>query len=165
MSSERVRLWDANRHEAYVKDRDQALERRLDEREGTSIARDIDSVWARLAEDEREALAYLLVSGARSCVGNCSDPLLSRLVDKGLLMWPPGVRPVLTDDLVTSFLMPPAIWDVLQAKRESIAADAGGAQRLIEVAKPRFSGNFTPLVTSEITSDPFRPGAGGDDTA
>lgn len=163
MSSTRVRLWDADRHKAYVQERDQALERRLAEREGTSVAQDIDAVWAQLPQDERDAIAYLLVCGARSCVGNCSDPLLSRLVEKGLLMWPPGVRPVLTDDLVTSFLMPPAIWDVLQTRRDQIAADAGGADRLIDLAKRRFAGNFTPLVTSEITSDPFRPGAGGDD--
>lgn len=161
MSSRRVRLWDAGRHEAYVKERDQALERRLDEREGTSIARDIDSVWAILPEDERDALAYLLVSGARSCVGNCCDPLLSRLVARGLLMWPPGVRPVLTDDLITSFLMPPAIWEALQGYRQA-AASGGSAERIIEAGKQRFAAHFIPLVTSEITSDPFRPSPGGD---
>ena len=162
MSSTRVRLWDAGRHEAYVKERDQALERRLDEREGTRIARDIDQVWAQLPDVERDALSYLLVSGARSCVGNCSEPLLAGLVAKGLLIWPPGVRPVLTDDLVTSFLMPPAIWDVLQGKRDALAASAGGTERLIEAAKKRFGGTFTPLVTSEITSDPFRPSTARD---
>jgi hypothetical protein len=157
MSSTRVRLWDAGRHEAYVKERDQALERRLDEREGTSIARDIDQVWAQLPDDERQALEYLLVAGARSCVGNCSEPLLSRLVSKGLLMWPPGVRPVLTDDLVTSFLMPPAIWEALQTRREALTFSESEADRQIEAGKNRFFGRFTPLVTSEITSDPFRP--------
>ncbi len=157
MSSTRIRLWDAGRHEAYVKERDQALERRLDEREGTSIARDIDQVWAQLPDDERQALEYLLVAGARSCVGNCSEPLLSRLVAKGLLMWPPGVRPVLTDDLVTSFLMPPAIWDALQTRREALTVSESETDRLIEAGKNRFSGQLTPLVTSEITSDPFRP--------
>ena len=162
MSSTRFRLWDAGRHEAYVKERDQALERRVEEREGTSIARDIDQVWAQLPDEERDALLYLLVSGARSCVGNCSDPLLASLVAKGLLMWPPGVRPVLTDDLVTSFLMPPAIWEVLQAKRDAFAASAGGTEPFVEAAKNRFGASFTPLVTSEITSDPFRPSTGGD---
>jgi hypothetical protein len=157
MSSTRIRLWDAGRHEAYVKERDRALERRLDEREGTSIARDIDQIWAQLPDDERQALEYLLVTGARSCIGNCSEPLLARLVGKGLLMWPPGVRPVLTDDLVTSFLMPPAIWEALQTRRESLAFSASEADRLIETGKNRFSGRFTPLVTSEITADPFRP--------
>jgi len=157
MSTTRVRLWDAGRHEAYVKERDQALERRLDEREGTSIARDIDSVWAQLPEDECAALEYLLVAQARSCVGNCSNPLLSRLVEKGLLMWPPGLRPVLTDDLVTSFLMPPAIWDALKGRREALASDPGEAGRRIDAGEKRFAAHFTPLVTSEITSDPFRP--------
>jgi hypothetical protein len=157
MSSTRIRLWDAGRHEAYVKERDQALERRLDEREGTSIARDIDQVWAQLPDDERQALEYLLVAGARSCVGNCNEPLLSRLVGRGLLMWPPGVRPVLTDDLVTSFLMPPAIWDALQTRREALTFSEREAEKLIEAGKSRFSGQFTPLVTSEVTSDPFRP--------
>jgi hypothetical protein len=64
---------------------------------------------------------------------------------------------------VTSFLMPPAIWDVLQDRRERVAADGGGAEQVIEAGKRRFAGNFTPLVTSEITSDPFRPTTGGDD--
>jgi hypothetical protein len=162
MSSTRVRLWDAGRHEAYVKERDQALERRLDEREGTSIARDIDSIWAQLPQDERDALLYLSLSDARSCVGNCSDPLLAGLVAKGLLIWPPGVRPVLTDDLVTSFLMPPAIWEVFQTKRDDFAIRAGGAKSFLEAAEKKFEGHFTPLVTSEITSDPFRPSTGGD---
>lgn len=157
MSSTRICLWDAGRHEAYVKERDQALERRLDEREGTSIARDIDEVWAQLPDDERQALEYLLVTGARSCVGNCSEPLLARLVAKGLLMWPPGVRPVLTEDLVTSFLMPPAIWDALQTRRRNLTGSGIETASLIETGKNRFSGHFTPLVTSEITSDPFLP--------
>ena len=157
MSSTRIRLWDAGRHEAYVKERDQALERRLDEREGTSIARDIDQVWTQLPDDERQALEYLLVTGARSCIGNCSGSLLARLVGKGLLMWPPGVRPVLTDDLITSFLMPPAIWEALQTRREALAFSASEVDRLIEAGKNRFCGRLTPLVTSEITSDPFRP--------
>lgn len=160
MSSTRIRLWDAGRHEAYVKERDQALERRLDEREGTSLARDIDHVWAQLPDDERQALEYLLVAGARSCVGNCSEPLLSRLVGKGLLMWPPGVRPVLTDDLVTSFLMPPAIWDALQTRREALTVSEQETEALIKAGKSRFSDQLTPLVTSEITSDPFRPSSG-----
>jgi hypothetical protein len=133
------------------------LERRLDEREGTSIARDIDQVWAQLPDDERQALEYLLVTGARSCVGNCSEPLLARLVAKGLLMWPPGVRPVLTDDLVTSFLMPPAIWGALQTRRQKLTGSGIKTANLIETGKNRFSAHFTPLVTSEITSDPFRP--------
>ncbi|MGD9920153.1 MAG: hypothetical protein AB7V13_01740 [Pseudorhodoplanes sp.] len=131
------------------------MERRLDEREGTSIARDIDQVWMQLSDDEREALEYLLLTGARSCVGNCSEPLLSRLVGRGLLMWPPGVRPVLTDDLVTSFLIPPAVWDALQPRRRALSEQE--TERLIEAGKSRFSEQFTPLVTSEITSDPFRP--------
>lgn len=156
MTPTRIRLWDASRQNAYVKERDDALERRLDEREGTAIARRIADVWSSLSEDERDALDYLVMSGARSCVGHCRDPLLVRLVERGLLIWPPGVRPVLTDDLITSFLIPPAIWQALAERGDELHPGVA-RERALEAARLRFSGHFTPLVTSEITEDPFRP--------
>lgn len=155
MTEKRVRLWDASRQSAYVKERDEALDRRLDEREGTTVARQFDVTWATLTADQRMAMTYLFRSGARSCVGHCRDPLLSSLVEHGLLIWPPGVRPVLTDDLVTSFLVPPAVWEALE-KRTGPVPDAERLET-IETCRRKFADRFTPLVTSEITSDPFRP--------
>ena len=162
MTETRVRLWDASRQSAYVKERDEALGRRLDEREGTTIARQIDSVWPTLPAEERDAMEYLIVAGARSCVGHCTDPLLARLVERGLLIWPPGVRPVLTDDMVTSFLIPPAIWIALE---EGSAGFYPGLQReqAIAAGRQKYEPHFTPLITSEITSDPFRPSYAVDD--
>jgi hypothetical protein len=156
MTENRVRLWDASRQSAYVKERDEALDRRLDEREGTTIARELDSVWATLTDDQQMALTYLVLTGARSCVAHCSDPLLSSLVDRGLLIWPPGVRPVLTDDLVTSFLIPPAVREALE-KRIGEPVSEKARQDYVDMASRKFADHFTPLVTSEITDDPFRP--------
>jgi hypothetical protein len=101
------------------------------------------------------ALTYLVRSGARSCIGHCRDPLLASLVERGLLIWPPGVRPVLTDDLVTSFLVPPAVWEALLKRIGPVPE----AERLetIEACGRKFADRLTPLVTTDITTDPFRP--------
>jgi len=162
MNEPRVRLWDADRQDAYVKQRDQALDRRLDEREGTALAAQLDSLWLALPAAEREAMEFLAMSDARACVGHCGDPLLSSLVARGLLMWPPGVRPVLTDDLVTSFLIPPAVWAALVERCARGPADTS-RQHALELARQRFAAHFVPLVTSEITSDPFRAAKTSDD--
>ena len=154
MNSTRVRLWDAERHSSYVRDRDGALEKRVDVREGTSVARDIDAIWPTLASDERAALEYLLLTGAKSCVARCSEDLLSRLVSKGLLIWPPGVRPVLTDDLITTFLIPPMLLTALDARRDLLLPPNGEREQAIYDAAKRFGDQFTPLITAE-TPDPF----------
>ena len=156
MSSKRVRLWDAQRHSSYVKDRDEALEKRADIREGNSVARDIDVIWKALATDERAALGYLLMTGARACIGRCNDDLLARLVSKGLLVWPPGVRPVLTDDLVTTFLIPPALWVALDERRDLLLPPGALHEQAIRDAARQFADQFTPLVTAE-SPDPFTP--------
>lgn len=156
MTGNRIRLWDASRQSAYITKRDAALERRLDEREGATIARQLDEIWPKLRTDEREAMEYLVLCGARSCVAHCSHPLLSRLMERGLLIWPPGVRPVLTDDLITSFTIPPAIWAALRERSGAFHAGRS-CESAIEIGRQKFAAHFTPLTTSEITSDPFRP--------
>lgn len=157
MTADRVRLWDTKRQNAYVKERDQALDRRQDEREGITVARELDVIWATLSPDQKRAMTYLVMSGARSCVGHCSDALLSSLVDRGFLIWPPGVRPVLTNDLVTSFLVPSAVWVAL-VKR--LPSESNGIS--IDDLRQQFSDHFTPLVTSDITEDPFQPSRSND---
>ena len=142
-------LWDAQRHDEYVRQRDEADERRTDQREGTSVARDIAAAWALLHADERDVLEYLVLSGARACIGHCNDPLLSRLVDRGMLSWPLGVRPVLTADLVTVFRMAPAVWAALDARRSELFPPERNQARLIEDAARRFGERLTPLVSAE----------------
>ena len=143
-------LWDAQRHNAYVRQRDAAIERRVDEREGTSVARDIDAIWADLPADERQVLEYLVLCRARACVGNCNDPLLVRLVEKGLLGWPPGVRPVLSDDLVTVFRMAPALWAAFDARRGDMFPPDRDQARLIEAAVKQFGERFTPIASIDV---------------
>jgi hypothetical protein len=147
------RLWDTQRHEEYVRQRDEAIERRVDLREGTSVARDIDATWAGLPGEERRLLEYLVLSGARSCIGCCADPLLSRLVDRGMLSWPPGVRPVLTEDLVTVFLMAPALWTALEARRGEFFAPKQDHARVLDEAARHFGERVTPI-TSADAPDP-----------
>lgn len=141
-------LWDARRHEAYVRQRDEANERRVDRREGISVAREIDAMWAALPADERKVLRYLLLCGADSCIGRSSDPLLSRLADRGILSRPPGVRAVLADDLVTSFLVAPAIWAALDARRGEFLAPESEQPRLLEDARKSYEGRLTPIVSA-----------------
>ncbi|MFS8085340.1 MAG: hypothetical protein ACMG6H_06895 [Acidobacteriota bacterium] len=142
-------LWDAQRHDEYVRQRDAADERRVDQREGTSVARDIAAAWALLPADERDVLEYLVLSGARACIGHCSDPLLSRLVDRGMLSWPPGVRPVLTDDLVTVFRMAPAVWAALDAHRGELFPPERDQARLIVDAARRYGARLTPIASAD----------------
>jgi len=142
-------LWDAQRHGEYIRQRDDAIERRADLREGTSVARDIDATWALLPAEERQVLEYLVLSGARSCIGHCNDPLLSRLVERGMLSWPPGVRPVLTDDLVTVFLMAPALWAALDARRGELFPPEREQARLIEEAAKQFGERLMPIASAD----------------
>lgn len=143
------RFWDPQRQEQYVRHRDLAIERRQDQQEGTSVARDIDAIWPKLPAEERCLLAYLVLSDARSCIGRCADPLLAHMVEDGLLCLPPGVRLVLTEDLLTVFGMPPALWDALVARRrELLAPGVTEAQLLAEAAK-RYSGRVTPISVTE----------------
>jgi len=142
-------LWDAQRQSDYVRLRDEAIERRADQVEGKAAARDIDATWALLSVDERQVLEYLVLSGARSCIGNCADPLLSRLVESGMLSWPPGVRPVLTDDLVTLFSIAPALWAELNARRGELLAPERDRARLIAEAARQFGARVTPLLSSD----------------
>ncbi len=142
-------MWDAQRHDEYVRQRDALIERRIDAREGTSVARDIGATWATLPREERQVLEYLVLSNARSCIGNCADPLLSRLAGRGMLNWPPGVRPVLTDDLVTAFVVAPALWAALLARRDELfAPDADRARTLEELAR-HFGDRVTPIHSSD----------------
>jgi hypothetical protein len=158
MSTDRSPLWDAQRQDSYLKQRDAALERKAAQRDGSLVARNFDSVWATLEAQERAALEYLILSGARACVGRCNDALLLRLIDKGLLIWPPGVRPVLTDDLVTTFLVPPTLYALLEQKRDlSLPPPALREQRRLEAAT-RFGQQLVPLVTAEA-ADPVPPPA------
>lgn len=148
-------LWDANRHEEYVRQRDAAIQRQADEREGTTVARDIDATWASVPADERQVLEYLVLTGARCCVGRCADPLLARLVAKGMLSWPSGVRPVLTDDLETVFIVPPALWTALEERRAALFAPLPRQAAAIEQAARIFAGRLTPVACA----DPLVPSA------
>lgn len=149
------RLWDAHRHEEYVRQRDAAIQRQADEREGTAVARDLDASWAGLLADERQVLEYLVLTGARCCIGRCADPLLSRLVSKGMLSWPSGVRAVLTDDLETVFIMPPALWSALEERSAALFAPQPRQKEVIEQAAQLFSGRLTPVTCP----DPLVPSA------
>ena len=142
-------LWDAQRHDEYIRQRDEAIERRADQREGTSVAREIDVTWALLPADERQVLEYLVLSGARSCIGHCGDPLLSRLVERGMLSLPLGVRSVLTDDLVSVFSMAPALWAALDARRGDMLPSERDQARLIGEAAQEFGERLTPIVSAD----------------
>lgn len=143
-------LWDTQRHDEYVKKRDEAIARQADQREGTSVARDLDATWALLAAEERRLLEYLVLSGARSCVGHCADPLLSRFVERGMLNWPPGIRPVLTDDLVTVFSVAPALWAALNGRCGDFFAPERDKARTIAEAAKEFSGRVTPIASGAV---------------
>lgn len=151
------RLWDAQRHDEYVRQRDAASRRLAEEREGTAIARGIEEAWAVLPADERKVLEYLVLSGARCCIGRCADPLLSRLVARGMLGWPSGVRPVLTGDLETVFIMPPAIFAALEARGSGMFAPEPEQARVLGEGARLFAGRLTPL----NCSDAPRPGSPG----
>jgi hypothetical protein len=160
MGPTRVRLWDAERHDSYIRQRDQAIERRADERLGTSVAAEIDSILAAIAGDEaRDVLEYLLLAEASACIGKCSDSLLARLVEHGLLASPPGVRPVLTEDLVTTFQVPPAAWTALQRRRDELLPPAAERALRIRHAEQRFRDRITPVAISR-TDDPTPDAAG-----
>lgn len=142
-------LWDAQRHDEYVRQRDAAIEHRTDRIEGTSVARDIDATWALLPAEERQVLEYLVLCGARSCIAGCEDPLLSRLVERGMLSRPAGVRPALTDDLVTMFRIVPALWAALAARRGELLSPERDRARLVDEAAKQFGERLTPIACAD----------------
>jgi hypothetical protein len=101
-------------------------------------------------------MEYLLLSEAKSCVGRCNDHLLLRLVEKGLLIWPPGVRPVLTDDLVTTLFIPPALQAALEEKKEVLLPPLAHREAMRIEAAERFQNRLTPL-SAAGGPDPFLP--------
>lgn len=143
------RLWDAQAQGDYTRQRDDAIERRIEQREGTSVAREIDATWPLLPADERHVLEYLVFTGTRSCIGHCSDHTLSSLVARGMLSWPPGVRPVLTDDLATVFTVAPALWEALVTRRETLLASKEDAARWLHRAQVQYQGRLTPLAADD----------------
>lgn len=145
MTQGRARLWDSQQRDSYVNKRDEALEHRARKREGTYLAREIDSAWILLDLNERAALQYLVLCGARSCVGRCNDSLLSTLVERGFLAWPPGVRPVLTEDLVTVFMIPPAVWTALDERRDAFLPEPREREAFIVDAREKFSERLIPV--------------------
>lgn len=151
-----TRLWDAHRQENYVQERDRAIRQRADERSGEGVARSIDALWVALADDERATLEYLMLANARGCIGRCNDPTLARLVEKGLLIWPPGVRPVLTDDLVTSFLVPPAVGAALDARRDSLLPPPDERRERLRAAAAAFAERIDPIAARDAP-DPVPP--------
>jgi hypothetical protein len=142
-------MWDAQRDDEYIRQRDEAIERRADEREGKPVARDIDATWALLSANERQVLEYLVLSGARSCIGPRKDPLLSGRVERGMLSWPRGVWTVLTDELVTVFRMAPALWAALAARRGDMFPPERDQARLIDAAVKQFGERLTPIAAAD----------------
>lgn len=153
----RTPFWDAGQQADYRRQQDAAVTRRSDTREGVAAAQEIDALWSSLGDDERAVMQQLVLCAAPSCIGSCDDPLLSALVDKGMLSWPPGVRPVLHSDLVTSFLVPPAVWNALNARREMVipaALDRGAFDA--DIAQ-RFGNRFMPIAPAASAEPDFPP--------
>ncbi|MBK8324215.1 MAG: hypothetical protein IPL06_16195 [Betaproteobacteria bacterium] len=149
-------LWDAQVQGEYLRQRDEAIERRVDQREGTTVAREFDANWAQLPAEERQVLEFLVLSRTRSCIGHCADPTLVRLVERGMLSWPPGVRPVLTDDLVSVFTVAPALWAVLAARRSTLLAAGEDEALRLHRSQVQFEGRLTPLASVDA-SEPGAP--------
>lgn len=151
------RLWNPQRHEAYLRQREDALARRDAERDGVRAARELDATWSRLEVDQRALLESLARCGAPSCIGSCDDPLLASLVKLGLVAPAPGVRPILTHDLLTAFAVPPAVWIALRARV------AGGADmpREAERSVAEFRRRFGARIAMVVAERPPTPGAPG----
>jgi|GEM_PF-252641 len=119
MQASRIRLWDAARRDQYMREVELAAERIAAREEGRDTAQRLGDLWPGLSPDERGAIEFLLLSGSRSAVGNCDDPLVADLCEKGLLQPPPGVRAVLRQDLQTAFSVPAAVWDALNRRTDA----------------------------------------------
>ena len=111
-------FWDANAQQRYIDSREASTERQAQWRESLQHAENPQKLWLALSDEERTLLQWMLLNETPSLVGHCDDAVLQRLLTLGVLHWPPGVRPVLTDDLVTTFHMGPALWSVLLAQRD-----------------------------------------------
>jgi hypothetical protein len=139
------RFWDSNTQQQYVQGRDALTERQAQWREGKQHAENPKALWNSLAPEEQNLLQWLLINETPSLVGRCDDPVLKRMMSLGVLHWPPGVRPVLTDDLITTFHIGPALWSVMLASRADWFAGTEEVNALKVSLHQRFSDRWVVL--------------------
>ena len=136
--TKRRRLWDGNRHSDYWKTKRAAERRAVAHKYGEHTARDLESLWQTLDDDERALLDYLLLCGRRSVVALYEDPLCNALVRKKLLQIPAGVGTLLMQNLETTFKIPRAVWREMNLHKADLvpvdSAEAG--DRLRQVSEP-----------------------------
>ena len=118
MTSKRTRLWNAGSSATYWKDTDAAVRRATAAKYGEHTAREIETLWPGLEDEERALLELMLLTGRRSLVAAYEDELCNALVAKQLLQIPAGVGTLLMQDLDTTFKIPRAVWRVLNERKE-----------------------------------------------
>lgn len=150
------RFWDANSQQKYVQARDALTERQAQWREGSALAKDLNAFWSSLSADEQCLLHWMLINDSPSLVGRCDDPVLKRMMETGVLHWPPGVRPILNDDLVTTFHIGSVLWAELISRRDLLLPKEDEVAQLQSTLTQRFAqrwivigdeGQTSPLAT------------------
>lgn len=138
-------LWSRDAHARYLADRDSRTEQRAQWREAAHLAANPLALWEDLDQLERWVLQWMLLNATPSLVGRCDDDVLKRLMNRGVLHWPPGVRPVLTDDLVTTFHVGPALWSALEKSAGQWLPDQQQQEALLEKLNQQFAQRWVPL--------------------
>ena len=149
MQTGRIRLWDAARRDEYMREVEQATDRIVARQEGRDTAQTLATLWPTLSADEQAMIEFLLLSDSRSAVGNCDDPLVADLCEKGLLQPPPGVRAVLRQDLQTAFSVPVAVWDAFCKRKDAyLPASLEERQRRLAAYEKRYGQRLKTIPAS-----------------
>lgn len=131
MGSKRVSLWDRQHRERYLEASEEAAARAAARHDGEHTARDLPELWPGLTPDEKSVMEYLLLVGSPTVVALHDDGLLDGLVAKGLLQRPAGVGTLFMNHYETTYDVPAAVWQALNAGRDRFLpyADAEIEQR------------------------------------
>lgn len=135
----RKSLWDASRRAAYDDEHKQAHRDLVDQREGRLLAEALDDQWVLLSEDQAALMEYLVLTKRRIVMTEDADPLIDSLVERGFLAPPPGVGALFKRYNQTTYSVPIALWNALNAPN---------AQRL-------FAGHNDPVARQSALKDRF----------
>lgn len=137
MASKRVSLWGRDQFDKYWVDTAAQQKETAERIDGVPVAREIDAVWKSLNDGERLVIEHLLLSGSPTAVALIEGGSFDGLVEKGMLRRPPGVGTVMIYQHQTTYDIPSAIWEVLNARIEDFLPDAvaNRKRRLAETAK------------------------------
>ena len=147
MGGKRQSFWSSDVQAKYT-DTVERKEREAEaERNGELAAENIESLWARLSQEEKNLFEYLVLSKRPTLVALFDDGLFTGLMSKGLLKIPQGVSTVFIQSHQTTYTIPKAVWASLQKKSELFPSCKEEDKTRIKTLSRAFEDKIEALLT------------------